>query len=127
MSVIRCLQNLTRHDDPASELWIIDGQFAAPPADAAGAEIIDTDGGWWLPLAVDLCARVREPGATHKATLSSETAAAVRAGVGSLCVDDPQFRGRVIVARQVLQAADNAHDWWAPMIMAMTAIRMATP
>ena len=86
MSVIRCLQNLTRHDDPASELWIIDGQFAAPPADAAGAEIIDTDGGWWLPLAVDLCARVREPGATHKATLSSETAAAVRAGVGSLCV-----------------------------------------
>ena len=86
MSVIRCLQNLTRHDDPALELWIIDGQFAAPPADAAGAEIIDADGGWWLPLAVDLCARVREPGATHKATLSSETAAAVRAGVGSLCV-----------------------------------------
>ncbi|MEN8821653.1 MAG: dihydroorotase [Abyssibacter sp.] len=86
MSEIRCLHNVTRADGPGDELWMIDGLIAEPPASSSEVERIDTEGGWWLPLAVDLCARVREPGATHKANIATETAAAIRSGVGSLCV-----------------------------------------
>lgn len=37
------------------------------------------------PGLVDLCARLREPGHEHKATIASETRAAVRAGITTLC------------------------------------------
>ena len=37
------------------------------------------------PGFIDLCARVREPGQEHKATIASETAAAARAGITMLC------------------------------------------
>lgn len=86
MSAARCLQNVMLPDGTLGELWFANGQFAAAPENTSGADIIDANGSWWLPLAVDLCARVREPGATHKATIASETAAAVRAGVGTLCL-----------------------------------------
>jgi len=37
------------------------------------------------PGLVDLCARLREPGQEHKATIASETAAAATAGITSIC------------------------------------------
>jgi dihydroorotase len=50
------------------------------------ARTLDAGGHWLLPGLVDLCARLREPGATHKATIRSETAAAAAAGITTVCL-----------------------------------------
>lgn len=46
---------------------------------------IDANGLWLLPGAVDLCARLCEPGLTHKGTIASETLAAAKGGVSHVC------------------------------------------
>ncbi|HQU15770.1 MAG: dihydroorotase [Chromatiales bacterium 21-64-14] len=80
--------------DPASgvdgvhDLYLRDGRIAAldhPPAGFHADREIDANGSWVFPGLVDLCARLREPGQEHKATIASETAAAVRAGITTLC------------------------------------------
>ena len=45
---------------------------------------LEAGGRWLLPGLVDLCARLREPGATHKATIRSEALAAQAGGVTTL-------------------------------------------
>lgn len=74
--------------DRQADLFIADKIIAAvgrsPPGFQADREI-DASGKWVLPGLVDLCARLREPGAEHKATIASECAAAVAGGVTSLC------------------------------------------
>lgn len=47
---------------------------------------LEADGRWLLPGLVDLCARLREPGATHKATIRSEAPAAQAGGIAVLCI-----------------------------------------
>ena len=47
--------------------------------------IVDAQGKWILPGAVDLCARLREPGQEYKGTIHSETQAAAAGGVTHLC------------------------------------------
>ena len=37
------------------------------------------------PGLIDLCAHLREPGETHKASIASETSAAVSAGITTVC------------------------------------------
>ncbi|MCA3800945.1 MAG: dihydroorotase, partial [Burkholderia sp.] len=54
------------------------------PADFNAAKTIDATGLIVAPGLVDLCARLREPGYEHKATLASEMAAAVAGGVTTL-------------------------------------------
>lgn len=73
--------------DEQADLTIQDGKIAAiGAASAAGADLeIDAAGQWVLPGLVDLHARLREPGQEHKGTIASETAAAARAGVTTLC------------------------------------------
>lgn len=47
-------------------------------------------GGWLLPGLVDLAARLREPGQSHKASIASETQAALRNGITALAaIADP--------------------------------------
>jgi len=59
------------------------------PAEFAPAEVIDADGCVVCPGLVDLAASLREPGFEHKATLTSETAAAARGGITTLlCTPD---------------------------------------
>ncbi|MBN8217648.1 MAG: dihydroorotase [Spirochaetes bacterium] len=53
------------------------GSFPAP----AGARVIDCAGKWLLPGVIDDQVHFREPGLTHKATLQSESRAAVAGGV----------------------------------------------
>ena len=48
------------------------------------AQTLEAGGQWLLPGVVDLCARLREPGATHKATIRSEAAAAQAGGITTL-------------------------------------------
>ncbi len=47
---------------------------------------IDARGLWLIPGLVDLCARFREPGQTHKASIASETAAAQAGGIAHVLI-----------------------------------------
>ena len=81
--------------DPANginattDLYISNGRIAGvgappqiPPAGKSGFEHeIDATGYYVFPGLVDLCARLREPGEEHKATIKSETRAAASAGI----------------------------------------------
>ena len=74
--------------DHVADLHVADGRVAAIGAAPAGFRAdrkIDAEGKLVLPGLVDLCARLREPGAEHKATIASETAAAAAAGITALC------------------------------------------
>ncbi|RKP50871.1 dihydroorotase [Trinickia fusca] len=79
--------------DPAAgteqqaDVFIAGGKIAAigaAPADFQADKTIDAKGLHLTPGFVDLSARLREPGYEHKATLESETAAALAGGVTSL-------------------------------------------
>ena len=74
--------------DRQADLYIADKLIAAVGRSPAGFQPdreIDAAGKWVLPGLVDLCARMREPGAEHKATIASEAAAAAAGGVTSVC------------------------------------------
>lgn len=70
-------------------LGIRDGRIthaAAEPPDGEWDRSIDAEGLTLLPGWVELAARLREPGATRKADIASELAAAAAGGVTALCV-----------------------------------------
>ena len=69
------------------ELYIADGSIIAagePVQDFRADLEITLDGEYVCPGIVDLSVHTREPGFEHKATIASETAAAVQAGVTSM-------------------------------------------
>lgn len=74
--------------DRICDVYIADKRIvavgAAPDGFSAEHEI-DAGGQVVCPGLVDLCARLREPGHEHKATIASETAAAAAAGITTLC------------------------------------------
>lgn len=73
--------------DGPGDLYIADGRIVAagarPDGFSADLEIV-LDGQYVCPGIVDLSVHTREPGFEHKATIASETEAAVRAGVTSM-------------------------------------------
>ncbi len=74
--------------DAPLDLWIAGGHIAAVGAAPDGFQAereIDVSGHIVCPGLVDLRAHLREPGAEHKATIASETAAAVSGGITTLC------------------------------------------
>jgi len=72
-----------RHD-----LWIDYGRIAAV-GDAPGRfpdhDVVDAEGLVVCPGLVDACARLREPGETHKGRIASESLAALAGGITALC------------------------------------------
>ncbi|RMG31813.1 MAG: dihydroorotase [Gammaproteobacteria bacterium] len=75
--------------DEVTDVWVGGGRLLAigpepPPGFAADFEI-DAHRRLVLPGLVDLAARLREPGEEHKATIASETRAAVAGGITTLC------------------------------------------
>jgi dihydroorotase len=75
--------------DQIGPLYIADGkilQALHPPADFTADQILDAKGGVVCPGFIDLSARLREPGQTHKGNIKSETRAALSAGVTTLCL-----------------------------------------
>lgn len=77
-----------RELDGVHDVWIRDGLVAAlgeAPAGFPDHERLDAGGLVICPGLVDLCARLREPGQTHKGTIASETRAAAAGGVTTLC------------------------------------------
>lgn len=108
--------------DPASgtngplDLYIADGRVAAigQAPDGFRAEfVIDASGRIVCPGFVDLRAHLREPGEEHKGTIASESRAAARAGITTLCcppdtwppVDTPAVAGLI---RRRARAAGGA-------------------
>lgn len=69
--------------DQVQDLYIDNGRIAAPDPAAVSATL-DASGLIIAPGFIDLSAAVREPGQTHKATIASETAAAVSGGITTL-------------------------------------------
>ncbi len=77
-------------------------------------EIIDAKGLWLMPGVVDLCARLREPGATYKANMQSESPAALAAGITALCIPPdtrPVIDNAAVVVRvnRIAKTAAGAH------------------
>lgn len=70
--------------DRVTDVRLEDGRISHIGSAPAADEARDAKGQWLMPSAIDLCARLREPGATAKATIASETAAAHAAGIGLL-------------------------------------------
>lgn len=68
----------------------IDGNLVVgigkPPAGFKPEKTIDAKQHWIIPGLVDGQARLREPGQTHKANIASETKAAIKNGITSLCI-----------------------------------------
>jgi dihydroorotase len=76
------------HMDEMLDLYISHGRIAALGAAPEGFSPqlkIDAGGCIVCPGLVDLCARVREPGQEHKATIATESLAAASGGITTLC------------------------------------------
>ncbi len=73
--------------DDVLDIEVRDGKIHQLGNGLAGddCEIIEAAGHWVIPGVIDLCARLREPGALHKAHIKSEALAAAHAGVTTLC------------------------------------------
>lgn len=75
--------------DEVADLAIAEGRILEPGFGGRGFapdRIIEAEGHIVAPGFVDLCARFREPGLEHKATIRSESLAAVSAGVTSALI-----------------------------------------
>ena len=76
--------------DRIADIHIVNGKIAAiEPANSLqtsdNIQTIDASKLTVIPGLVDCCARLREPGLEHKATIQSETIAATKAGITTLC------------------------------------------
>ncbi|MHC2002208.1 dihydroorotase [Methylobacterium sp. CM6241] len=90
---------------------IADIAWGAAPAAPEGAEIVDCGGHVLSPGLMDLRAFVGEPGAEHRETLASASAAAAAGGVTTLvCMPDtnPVIDGPAIVDFVLRRARDTA-------------------
>ncbi|MGB5398049.1 MAG: dihydroorotase, partial [Gammaproteobacteria bacterium] len=70
------------------DVYIADGHIAAlqhAPDGFAADQVLDASGLSLMPGIVDLCARLREPGDEHKATIASECKAASANGITTMC------------------------------------------
>ena len=75
--------------DMLADVHVADGRIVAigaPPANFRAAQIHDASGRIVCPGLIDLCTRLREPGAEQKGTIASETQAAAASGITTLCV-----------------------------------------
>ena len=74
--------------DRVTDIYVANSTIAAIgqcPPDFSIDQIIDATDQYVFPGAIDLCARTREPGQEHTATILSESKAAVAGGVTTLC------------------------------------------
>lgn len=93
---------------------VIDYRGARAPKVEDYEETVDARGLWLMPGIVDLCARLREPGATQKGTMKSECGAALAAGITALCLPPdtrPVIDNAAVVNRvnRIAKAADGAY------------------
>jgi dihydroorotase len=99
--------------DAMLDVHIEDGRVIAIGAAPSGfrAELtLPADGQIVCPGLIDLAVRLREPGAEHKATIASETAAAAASGITTLCCmpDTTPVIDTPAVAELIRQRAERA-------------------
>ncbi len=70
--------------DKVSDVRIAEGRITHVGTAPAADQTINAKGLWLMPGVIDLAARLREPGATAKATIASEAKAALAAGITTL-------------------------------------------
>lgn len=70
--------------DKVTDVRLEDGRISHVGTAPSAAETIHAQGHWLMPGIVDLAARLREPGATGKATIASEAKAALACGITTL-------------------------------------------
>ncbi len=117
---MRLLIKNARLIDPANkldkhgDLCIAEGKIISivePAKDFSADLIIDADGKIVCPGLVDLCARMREPGQVHKATIASESYAAASSGITSICCppDTRPVVDTAAVAELIQQRAESVN------------------
>lgn len=99
--------------DASGDLAFRDGVIV-DAASGSFDEVIDGSGLWLMPGIVDLCARTRDPGATQKGTMRSESNAAFAAGITALCLPPdtkPVIDNTAVVIRvnRIAKAAGGAY------------------
>ncbi len=103
--------------DRIADLLIVNKKITAIEAGntmtADDAQSIDASGLNIIPGLVDCCARLREPGLENKATIESETMAASRAGITTLCCPpdtDPVIDEPAVVELINRKTKNSAHS-----------------
>jgi dihydroorotase len=102
--------------DQTGDIYIVDGLIASTdksPKDFKPDQNIDASGMTVTAGLVDLCARLREPGLEHKATIYSECIAATTAGITTLCCPpdtDPVIDEPAVVELINHKAINTAHS-----------------
>jgi dihydroorotase len=104
--------------DPANDvnkianLYIHNKSIAAvgdKPTDWQADTVIDAKGSYVFPGLVDIATRLREPGQKHKATIASETYAAVSGGITSVvCLPDTEPAINSPAEVELIQQRTNA-------------------
>lgn len=72
-----------------ADLFLQDGKIIGidrAPAGFQAAQTLDASGRWIMPGLIDCQARLRDPGQPEKANIESETAAAIKNGITTLCM-----------------------------------------
>lgn len=87
-----------------------------------GAQVVEARGAWLIPGLCDLAARLREPGATHKADIRSEATAALINGITHLTLppDTEPVVDSTAVTELILRRAREARGATVHVIGALT-------
>jgi dihydroorotase len=81
--------NVAAATTQTTDLFLADGKIAgigSAPAGFKAEQTIDAAGSWVMPGLIDCQARLRDPGQPEKANIESETEAAIKNGITTLCV-----------------------------------------
>ncbi len=107
--IIDPANNIDQTDDLFIDEGLILGIGKSPKGFKAEQDIDATDQ-IVCPGLVDLCARLREPGEEHKATIASETTAAIASGITSICCppDTIPVIDTTAVAELIFQHSSNS-------------------
>ena len=128
--------------DQQTDLFIADGRVAGianAPDNFRIDQTIDASGLIVIPGLIDLCARTREPGQEHKATIDSECRAAAAAGITTLVcppdtnpvIDTPavieliRHRSKLAGAARILSLGALTRDLDGKHLSEMAALKTA--
>jgi len=124
------------------DLFISDGKIAAlhkKPKGFDAEQTLDAGGLSLIPGLVDMCARLREPGAVHKADIASECFAASAGGITTLCcppdtdpvIDEPavieliHHKSSIVAKTKVLVLGALSHGLKGERLSEMWALQNA--
>lgn len=115
--LIKNIQVVNEGSITAADVLISAGRVEkiAPSIDSPGCKEINGEGKFLLPGAIDDQVHFREPGLTHKATIGTESAAAVAGGVTSFMempnTQPPVFTQELLEAKYSLGAANSLANY----------------